>query len=117
MNKVITSLVLGLAIIVGHGCAFTKVADYKGLQPYGGKKAIQVHQMNIDLTLLFDKPIVGDASLQTTLDQTCQAAKAKGAKQIRTFQADSSTLWYILPPISFIVQPVITSVGADGIIE
>jgi|JFJP01.1.fsa_nt_gi hypothetical protein len=117
MKKIATSLVLGLIIMVGHGCAFTKVVDYNGLRPYGGKKAVQVQQTNIDLTLLFKKPLIGDASLQTTLDQTGAAAKAKGAKEIRTFQAKSSTLWYAFPPISFVVHPVVTTVGADGIIE
>lgn len=117
MKKGAIILVFGLLIMMVSGCAFTKVADYNGIAPYGGKKAVQVHQTNIDLTLLFKDPLVGDASLQTTLDQAGEAAKGAGAKEMRTFQAKSSTLWYVLPPISFVVHPVITQVGADGIVE
>ncbi len=117
MKKLVISLVLGIIIMIGHGCAFTKVVDYNGIKPYGGKKAVQVQQTNIDLMLLFTKPLIGDASLQTTLDQAGAAAKEKGAKQIRTFQSSSTALWYVLPPFTFIVQPRITSIGADGIIE
>ena len=117
MKKNIMVLTLGLIIMIGSGCAFTKIADYNGITPYGGEKAVQVHQTNIDLTLLFKSPLIGDASIQTTLDQASKAATAAGAKEMRTFRAKSSTLWYVLPPLSFVVHPVITTVGADGIIQ
>ena len=115
MKKSALVLTLGLIIMIANGCAFTKVADYNNLAPYGGKKAVQVHQTNIDLTLLFKNPLIGDASLQTTLDQAADAAKAAGATELRTFQAKSTTLWYVFPPVSFVVHPKITTIGADGI--
>jgi len=58
-----------------------EVHDDNGITPYGGKKAAPFHQTNIALTLLFKDPLVGDASLQTTLDQAGEAAKAAGAKK------------------------------------
>ena len=111
--------VLCLIVIVAFGfvtgCTMTSAArDYSGLQiPEGAPKA-HVNTTNVAVHFLFSKPIWGDATLPTVVKDCTTAAKGEGATKIRLVQSNVSTYWWILPPISFVVQPVVANAAGDA---
>ena len=62
---------------------------------------------------LFVLPIIGDARKSSVVDAFAEEAAARGASRQRIAQTNSLTYWFILPPISFFVHPVVTSVEGD----
>ena len=114
MKWIVLTVSAGVICLMA-GCSMTsKATDFSGLStPYG--PATHVNTTNVAINLLFTKPIVGDASLQKTVADCTTEAKATGATKMRLVQSDSSTYWWILPPISFVVQPVVTTVAGDAL--
>jgi len=107
--------VLAAALCVGAGCSMTsKATDFNGLTTPDGA-ASHLNTTNVAVNLLFTKPIVGDATLQETVSACTAEAKAEGASKVRIVQSHSTAYWWILPPISFVVQPVVTNVAADAL--
>jgi len=97
------------------GCTMTSTAkDYSGLAIPEGTPKAHVSTTNVALHLLFTKPIAGDATLPAVVRDCTAAAKKEGATRIRLVQSSVSTYWYILPPISFIVQPVVANAAGDA---
>ena len=97
------------------GCSMTtKCADFSGLSTPDGK-ATHVNTTNYAIHLPFSFPLVGDARLATTLKNCTAEAKALGASKIRVVQSDSTCYWFIFPPFSFVLQPVISNVAGDAI--
>ena len=59
-------------------------------------------------------PACGSVDKGETVSDFTKAAKAKGAGKVRIVQSNKHTMWYILPPISFIIHPVISNVAGDA---
>ncbi len=66
---------------------------------------------------LFVFPLTGDARKATVIDAFTEEAAARGASRQRIAQTSSFTYWFILPPISFFIHPVTTTVEGDIEIE
>jgi len=111
-----TALVmLALAVGLTAGCSMTtKAADFSGLSTPDGT-ATHLNTTNIAINLLFTKPIVGDASIPKTVSDCASEAKSVGASKIRLVQSHSTVYWWIFPPISFVVHPVVTNVAGDAL--
>ncbi len=62
---------------------------------------------------LFIFPLIGDARKSSVVDAFAEEAAARGASRQRIAQTNSLTYWFILPPISFFVHPVVTSIEGD----
>ncbi len=62
---------------------------------------------------LFVFPLIGDARKSSVVDAFAEEAAARGASRQRIAQTSSFTYWFILPPISFFIQPVVTTVEGD----
>jgi hypothetical protein len=62
---------------------------------------------------LFVFPLLGDARKSSVVDAFAEEAAARGASRQRIAQTSSLTYWFILPPISFFVHPVVTSIEGD----
>ena len=62
---------------------------------------------------LFVFPLIGDARKASVVDAFAEEAAARGASRQRIAQTSSFTYWFILPPISFFVHPVVTSIEGD----
>ncbi len=108
-------LIAVAAFVLATGCTSTRVAkDFSGLQlPEGSPKA-HVNTSNIAIHLLFSTPLWGDSTLPAVVKDCTAAAKAEGASHIRLVQSDVTTYWWILPPITFIVQPVTANAAGDA---
>jgi len=111
----VTLVALAVAAMLAVGCSMTsKATDFSGLGTPDGP-ATHLNTTNIAINLLFTKPIVGDASIGRTVADCTKEAKALGASQIRLVQSHSTVYWWVLPPISFVVHPVVTNVAGDAL--
>lgn len=113
MKIVAIAFSLVAVAVLSSGCTMTdKAVRFNDLTDIDGQKVGHQQTTNIAVNLLFTKPIWGNASIDQTVCDFTAAAKSDGGK-VRITNSDSSTYWYILPPISFIVQPVVTNVAGD----
>ena len=114
MRKVCV-LLFAVALVLAVGCSTTsKATDFNGLTDLHGQKVMHLNTSNVAIHLLFKDPILSDATLQQTVSDLTREAKEAGASQVRVVQSDTTTLWWILPPISFIVHPVLANAAADA---
>lgn len=115
MRKLVAVAVVSL-MALSLGCSMTgKATEFNGLKDFQGKTVTHLNTTNIAIHLLFSKPLIGDATLQKTVSDFTLQAKDGGAQQVRIVQSSKRSLWWLLPPITFIVQPVITNVAGDAI--
>lgn len=120
MNKKllsILSLVLCVAFLVS-GCSSTgKATNFNDLPSPDGKLIAHLSTTNIAMHALFGsaKPLAGDATLEKTVADFTAAAKAEGASKVRIVQSNKTALWFLFPPITFFVTPVITNVAGDAV--
>jgi hypothetical protein len=111
------ALVLLSAAVLASGCSSTKVAyDFNGLTDPNGKTVRHVNTTNIAIHFLGDSPVIGDARVNRTVADFTAEAMTLGANHVRIVQSHKSTLWWCLPPITFIIHPVITEVAGDAIL-
>ncbi|MFW6106979.1 MAG: hypothetical protein ACOC8H_02355 [bacterium] len=113
--KYIPCLVVVAALCCATGCTTTTAArDYSGLSiPEGAPKA-HINTTNVAIHVLFSSPLVGDATLPTAVKDCTAAAKSEGATGIRLVQSDVTTYWWVLPPISFFIHPVVANAAGDA---
>ncbi|MFW6255945.1 MAG: hypothetical protein ACOC54_03920 [Candidatus Sumerlaeota bacterium] len=106
---------LVLALVFLAACSFTSTAsDFNGLNGPEGQPVKHMSTTNVGINLLFSIPILGKATMPKTVEALTAKAKTEGASQVRIVQSGSTPLWYVFPPFSFVVHPVITNVAADA---
>jgi CRISPR/Cas system CMR subunit Cmr6 (Cas7 group RAMP superfamily) len=62
------------------------------------------------------QPFIGDASLKGAVREFTEEAKKEGAERVRIVQSDETTLWWILPPVSFLFTPKFTNVAGEALL-
>ncbi len=114
MGRTILTVLAIVGLLIG-GCSMTsKATDFSGLTTPDGK-ATHLNTTNVAINLLFTNPVVGDASIHETVAECTRQAQAAGASKVRLVQSHSTVYWWIFPPISFIIHPVVTNVAADAL--
>jgi hypothetical protein len=115
MKKLVAMLAL-VALLGAMGCAFTsKATEFNGLPDCHGKKITHVNTTKVALHLLFKDPLVGDATIQSTVAEWSAQCKAAGASQVRIVQSHKKTYWWLLFPITLVINPVVTNVAGDAV--
>jgi len=113
------ALAIAAAVLVlAAGCSSMSVAtDFNDLTMPGGKPVAHINTTNISLCLLMDetRSLVGDASLNKTVADCTQKAKAEGASKVTVVQSHTAKYWYIAIPISLIVTPVVSNVACNAL--
>jgi len=65
-------------------------------------------------------PFIGDASLKGAVRDFTEEAKNEGAQRVRIVQSNETTfettLWWILPPVSFVLTPRFTNVAGEALL-
>lgn len=113
MKRLIACAVVCLCVIVA-GCSMTsKASTFNGVTDFDGDEVVHLNTTSVAVHLLFKDPLWGDATLDRVVSDLTGAAKAEGAGSVRIVQSDTTTLWWVLPPISFVVHPVIANAAAD----
>jgi hypothetical protein len=114
MRSVSILIALG-AVVLMTGCSTTLTAsDFSGLTTPDGD-AKHLNTTNIAVHVLGAGPVWGDATLGATVADHTSAAKNTGARKVRIVQSNVSTYWWLLPPITFIIRPVVTTVAGDAL--
>lgn len=96
-------------------CTFLGKSDqYNGLTGQQGKPVVYYSSTRVGLSLLFVIPIVGEPTVTRAIDDMTERIKDDGGKNVRMVQSDSTAYWYLLPPLTFIIQPAVASCTADA---
>lgn len=103
--------------ILSSGCTSTSVNQkFNGLTTPDGPPVGHLNTSKYAVHLLFGAlPFLGNASIEDTLDAMTRKAKESGADQIRIVQSQKTIYWFVLPPISFVVTPVVSNIAADAL--
>jgi hypothetical protein len=101
------------------GCALTSTApNFNGLKNFDGSEApVHINLTKAALHFAVVVPFIGDASLDGAVEEFTKAAKKAGADRVRIVQSDETTLWWIFPPISFLLTPKFTNVAGDALTQ
>ena len=106
-------LVMGIAA----GCTRSDTAgDLRGIKGMDGDKLTHINTRSYAINLFMEKPIVGDATLNATVQRFADEAKKVGATKVRIVQSDTSVMWYFPPILGFILTPVYTNVAGDALL-
>jgi hypothetical protein len=108
-----------LCVVFLSGCALTSTApNFNGLQNFDGSEApVHINLTKVAMHFGVVLPFIGDASLDGTVEEFTKAARLAGAKRVRIVQSDETTLWWILPPLSFLFTPKFTNVAGDALTQ
>jgi hypothetical protein len=98
-------------------CAMTsKAPDFSGLKDVDGSDAVHINMTKAAVHFAVAMPFIGDASLEGAVRDFTEEAKKEGAERVRIVQSDETTLWWILPPVSFLFTPKFTNVGGEALL-
>jgi hypothetical protein len=102
---------------VAAGCSITDTAsDLRGIKGVDGDKLTHINTRNYAINLFMSKPLIGDASLNATVQSFADEAKKVGATKIRIVQSDETVLWWFPPVLGFIFTPVASNVAGDALL-
>jgi hypothetical protein len=105
------------ALGVAAGCSISDTAgDLRGIKGIDGDKLTHINTRNYAINLFMEKPILGDATLNATVQSFADQAKQVGATKVRIVQSDTSVMWYFPPILGFILTPVYTNVAGDALL-
>jgi len=101
-------LLLALVLAATTACTTTHThsVEYNGVDGLRGKPVEYQSTTRYALHFLFIFGIVGDAGQDATIDAFTKEASSRGAKRINIKQTETTTYWYVFPPLSFLIQPV-----------
>jgi len=75
------------AMGVAAGCTITDTAsDLRGIKGVDGDKLTHINTRNYAINLFMSKPLIGDASLNATVQSFADEAKKAGATKVRIVQ-------------------------------
>jgi hypothetical protein len=115
MSKVLT-IGVACAMLLCAACSTTrKAANFNGLSTPNGKPICHLNTSNMAIHLLGSQPLIGNASLEGTVDAFTKAAKEENAAKVNIVQSNVSTWWLILPPFSIVLTPVTSNVAGDAL--
>ena len=111
--KLVAPLVF-LVILATQSCAtHSQVENFHGVTGIRGEPIEYQTTTSYALHGLFVFPLLGDGGKTSTVESFMEEAGDRGATRARITQTSSFTYWFILPPISFFIHPVVTSVEGD----
>lgn len=106
-----------MLLVALSGCAFTSRApDFNGLKDIDGSDAVHINMTKAAIHFAVVQPFIGDASLKGAVRDFTEEAKKEGAERVRIVQSDETTLWWILPPVSFLFTPKFTNVAGEALL-
>ena len=98
------------------GCAVTSVApNFNGLKYVDGSVPVHINLTKWAVHFAFVVSFIGEASLDGAVEEFTKEAIDQGAHRVRIVQSDETTLWWVLPPLSFLFTPKYTNVAGDGL--
>ena len=113
-NKTMYRLASLLLFFAAPSCVSHSVAtDLSGVDGIRGEPVEYQVTTTWSLHALFVFGLLGDSSSKNTVREFTKEASQRGATRVRITNSNSTTFWYIFPPLSFIFHPVRTIVQGD----
>lgn len=107
-------LAAAAALLAAGGCVtHTHCTDVSGVPDLRGEPVEYQKSTSWALHGLFVFPLVGDATLENTVREFTVEASGRGGKRMDISESSTTTWWFILPPLSFFLHPVVTEVGGN----
>lgn len=110
-NTFLGSLALSLAL---SSCVTNShVTDYHGV---AGQRGVPVEYQTTSVYavhMIWFIPLVGDSSTEKGIDEFTKEAAARAAERVRIIETDTTHYWWVLPPISFFIHPVATTIEGE----
>ena len=115
-SRILAGLLVCLSVA---GCAITsKAPNFNGLKELDGSDHLShINMTKVAVHCLIILPCIGDATLDGAVEDFTAEAQKVGAQRVRIVQSNETTLWWILPPISFLLTPRFTNVAGDALRE
>jgi type IV pilus biogenesis protein CpaD/CtpE len=108
-------VLLAAALLSLASCATTHThsANYNGVPGLRGEAVEYQSTTKYAMHFLFVFGVFGDASQTASVDAFTEEASSRGAKRVHITQTESTTYWYIFPPLSFFIHPVAYTVYGE----
>jgi hypothetical protein len=87
--------------------------EFNGVDGVRGVPVEYQTTTSYELRGLFTFSLWGNAKKADVISQFTAEAAARGATRTRIVQTSSLTWWFILPPLSFLIHPVVTTIEGD----
>jgi hypothetical protein len=103
-----------LGLIATSGCTFHSTATHwNGRVGIDGRPVYLTTTTTFGLNLLVVLPFVGDPRADALLDRATAEIAAHGSDHVRVVETDGANYWYAIPPLSWLVSPVVGSVTLE----
>lgn len=107
-------LCLLLLVLFNGSCAFHKKAtDWNGLVGSDGKEVHLNSTTKVGFNALVFFPFVGDIGLDGMVEDATEEIREDGGDYARVVETRSDNYWYALPPITWVVTPVVRSLTVE----
>ncbi len=104
-------LFLPLAACTTH----SHCTGWSGVMDIRGEPAEYQQTTAYAIHLLYVFPILGDATIEHAIREFTAEASARNGKRLNIEETDKTYYWWVFPPFSFFIQPVVTEIG--GLVE
>lgn len=103
---------LAAALLTGLGsCAFHSTATrWNGHVGADGEPVFVLTSTYVGAHFAIVVPFIGDITIDEMIDESTGWIEARDGSRLRLVETETSNYWYGVPPISWFVSPVITSV-------
>jgi hypothetical protein len=105
---------LCLACLLNGSCAFHKTADrWNGLVGPAGQPVYLNATTKVGFHFLVFLPFLGRTGLDGMVEEATQQIRNEGGDFVRVVQSDSQNYWYALPPVTWVITPVVNSLVVE----
>lgn len=95
-------------------CSLHSTATHwNGRVGHDGVPVFVISSTNIGCNLAIAIPFAGTTTMDTMVDNLTAEIAAKGGDHVRVIETYTSTYWLSLPPITWILTPVVTTLSVE----
>jgi hypothetical protein len=99
---------LCLACLLNGSCAFHKTADqWNGLVGTSGEPVYLNSTTSVGFNFVMFLPFIGKTRIETMVEEATEEIREEGGNFVRVVQSTSENYWYAVPPITWIITPVV----------
>ncbi|MEM7515692.1 MAG: hypothetical protein AAF368_02040 [Planctomycetota bacterium] len=108
-----SALLLALAGATTSCVSHTHATEFNGVDGIRGEAVEYQSTTSIALHGLFVFPLWGNGKMPKVVDEFTAEAGERGGSRVRIANTSSLTYWFVFPPLSFFIHPVVTTVEGD----
>ncbi len=100
--------------LVATGCSLHSTATrWNGRTGPDGEPVFVRTTTNIGLNVGVILPVLGSTTIDEMIDESTLSIAEHGSDRVRVFQTTAENYWYGVPPLTWILTPVITEVSVE----